>query len=251
MNHGNETSAAEWERQREQLSAFLDGELSEGERIALERHLQGCAACQRSLAELRQVRALLRALPVPALPRAFTLPESGAVPESLRPAARRPAASAARLRLAGAAQSVGTLAAAVGLVVLLGSGIVGLSQSVRLSPTGAFSAGAPASNQAGGSSAQDRNTQRTPGNFSGGVTATPNGNATQSTAVDRGATPTPTPTATPSPTPTESASPARHSFGVEPPSVPVVPLTGAGLLVGGAGLALAGRSARRRMERRG
>ncbi len=250
MNHGNETSAAEWERQREQLSAFLDGELSEGERIALERHLQGCAACQRSLAELRQVRALLRALPVPALPRAFTLPESGAVPESLRPAARRPAASATRLRLAGAAQRVGTLAAAVGLVVLLGSGVVGLSQSVRLSPTGAFSAAAPASNQAGGSSAQDRNIQRTPGVFSGGAT-TPNGNATQSTAVDRGVTPTQTPTATPSPTPTESASPARHPFAVEPPSVPVVPLTGAGLLVGGAGLALAGRSARRRMERRG
>jgi negative regulator of sigma E activity len=250
MNHGNETSAAEWERQREQLSAFLDGELSEGERIALERHLQGCAACQHALAELRQVRALLRALPVPALPRAFTLPESGAVPESLRPAARRPAASAARLRLAGAAQGVGTLAAAVGLVILLGSGVVGLSQSVRLSPTGA-SVAAPSSNQAGGSSALDRNTQRTPGNFSGGVTATPNGNATQSTAVDRGATPTQTPTATPSPTPIESASPARNSFAVEPPSVPVVPLTGAGLLVGGAGLALAGRSARRRIERRG
>ena len=248
MNHGNETSAAEWERQREQLSAFLDGELSEGERIALERHLQGCAACQHALAELRQVRTLLRALPVPALPRAFTLPEPGAVPESLRPAARRPAASAARVRLAGAAQRVGTLAAAVGLVILLGSGIVGLSQSVRLSPTGA-SVGAPASNGASGSSAQDRNSQRTPGVFSGGAT-TPNGNATQSPAVDRGATLTPTPTATPSPSPTESASPARHSFGVAPPAVPVVPLTGAGLLVGGAGVALAGRSARRRLERR-
>jgi Putative zinc-finger len=249
MIHGNETSAAEWERQREQLSALLDGELSEGERIALERHLQGCAACQRELAELREVRALLRALPVPALPRSFTLPESGAVPESLRPAPRRPAASAARLRLAGAAQGVGTLAAAVGLVVLLGSGVVGLSQSVRLSPAGA-SVAAPSSNQAGGSSAQDRNSQRTPGVFSGGAT-TPNGNATPSTAVDGGVTPTQTPTATPSPTPTESASPARHPFAAEPPSVPVVPLTGAGLLVGGAGLALAGRSARRRMVRRG
>jgi len=247
MNHGNETSAAEWERQREQLSAFLDGELSAGERIALERHLQGCAVCQRALAELRQVRALLRALPVPALPRSFTLPESGAVPESLRPAPRRPAASAARL--AGAAQGVGTLAAAVGLVVLLGSGVVGLSQSVRLSPTGA-SVAAPSSNGAGGSSASNRDTNRTPGVFSGGAT-TPNGNAAQSTAVGRGETPTPTPTATPSPAPTESASPARHPFAAEPPSVPVVPLTGAGLLVGGAGLALAGRSARRRMERRG
>src|SRR5258705_477203 len=178
MNHGNETSAAEWERQREQLSAFLDGELSEGERVALERHLQRCAACQRALAELRQVRALLRALPVPALPRSFTLPDSGAVPESLRPAARRPATSAARLRLAGAAQRVGTLAAAVGLVFLLGSGIVGLSQSVRLSPPGA-SGGAPASNQSGASSAQNRDTQRTPGVFSGSATVTPHGSSTQ------------------------------------------------------------------------
>src|SRR5260221_12393574 len=116
MNHGNETSAAGLERQREQVSALLDGEVSEGERIALERHLQGCAVCQRALAELRQVRALLRALPVPALPRAFTLPESSAVPESLRPAARRPAASAPRPRLAGAPPPPGTLAPAGGLV---------------------------------------------------------------------------------------------------------------------------------------
>src|SRR5260370_36626675 len=111
MNHGNDTSTAEWKRQREQLSAFLDGELSESERVALELHLAGCAACQRALGELRQVRALLRALPVPVLPRSFTLPESGAVPEPLRPAARRPAASAARLRLAGTAQRIGTVAA--------------------------------------------------------------------------------------------------------------------------------------------
>ncbi|HZC76171.1 MAG TPA: hypothetical protein VE258_00400, partial [Ktedonobacterales bacterium] len=178
-----------------------------------------------------------------------TLPESGAVPESLRPAPRRPAANATRLRLAGAAQRVGALAAAVGLVVLLGSGIVGLSQNFS-HVGGASSAAASYNSQAGGSSAQNRDTQRTPGVFSGGATVTPNGNATQATAADRGATPTPTPTATPSPSPTEGASPARHSFGVEPPAVPVVPLTGAGLLVGGAGLALAGRSARRRIERR-
>src|SRR5258708_34162490 len=123
MNHGNETSAAEWERQREQLSAFLDGELSEGERIALERHLQGCAACQRSLAELRQVRALLRTLPVPALPRSFTLPDSGAVPETPRPPPRRPAASAPRPRPAGAAQREGTLAPPVGLTGPLRTGL--------------------------------------------------------------------------------------------------------------------------------
>jgi hypothetical protein len=142
---------------------------------------------------------------------------------------------------------VGTLAAAVGLVVLLGSGIVGFSQSVRLSPTGA-SVAAPASNQSGASSAQNRDTQRTPGVFSGSATVTPHGSSTQATAVDRGATPTPT--ATPSPTPTERASPAGHGLVAEPASVPVVPLTGAGLLVGGAGLALVGRSARRRIERR-
>jgi anti-sigma factor RsiW len=44
------------------LSEYLDGELTDGERIALEAHLQGCAECSRVLADLRQVVAGARML---------------------------------------------------------------------------------------------------------------------------------------------------------------------------------------------
>ena len=63
-----------WEQQREQLSALLDNQLDAQERAALEAHLRDCAECQAELASLRQTRAVLRALPQPALPRNFTLP---------------------------------------------------------------------------------------------------------------------------------------------------------------------------------
>jgi anti-sigma factor RsiW len=41
----------------DRLSEYLDGELPDGERIALEAHLQGCGECSVILAELRQVVA--------------------------------------------------------------------------------------------------------------------------------------------------------------------------------------------------
>ena len=44
------------------LSEYLDGELTDGERIALEAHLQGCGECSRVLADLRQVVARARML---------------------------------------------------------------------------------------------------------------------------------------------------------------------------------------------
>jgi hypothetical protein len=44
------------------LSEYLDGELSDGERIALEAHLQGCHDCPTVLAELRQVVSRARTL---------------------------------------------------------------------------------------------------------------------------------------------------------------------------------------------
>jgi hypothetical protein len=41
----------------DRLSEYLDDELTDGERIALEAHLQGCAECAAVLADLRQVTA--------------------------------------------------------------------------------------------------------------------------------------------------------------------------------------------------
>ncbi len=45
---------------RENLSAYLDGELPPGERLSLESHLTGCAECSRELAELKRVSAIVK-----------------------------------------------------------------------------------------------------------------------------------------------------------------------------------------------
>jgi hypothetical protein len=46
----------------DRLSEYLDDELTDGERIALEAHLQGCGECAAVLADLRQVTARARRL---------------------------------------------------------------------------------------------------------------------------------------------------------------------------------------------
>jgi anti-sigma factor RsiW len=51
----------------ERLSEYVDGELENGERVALEAHLQGCAECSRVVGDLRRVvrraRTLKRQVP--------------------------------------------------------------------------------------------------------------------------------------------------------------------------------------------
>ena len=82
----------DWEQQREQLSALLDNELDEQERAELETHLPTCVECRAELESLRRTKALVRALPQPALPRSFALPlEAASLPEQrLETAAARP-----------------------------------------------------------------------------------------------------------------------------------------------------------------
>lgn len=46
---------------RENLSAYLDGELPQGERLALETHMAGCPECRAELAQLKAVSGLLKA----------------------------------------------------------------------------------------------------------------------------------------------------------------------------------------------
>ena len=60
----------------ERLSAYVDGQLAARERQRVERHLRGCVACRRDLAELRAVVAMLRRAPARPLPRSFALPLS-------------------------------------------------------------------------------------------------------------------------------------------------------------------------------
>ena len=66
----------------EQLSAYLDGQLSSGELSECDTHVETCQQCQQMLAELRETVALLHALPQPTLPRSFTLPPISLSPVS-------------------------------------------------------------------------------------------------------------------------------------------------------------------------
>ncbi|HEV8255090.1 MAG TPA: anti-sigma factor [Vicinamibacteria bacterium] len=50
----------------EQLSAYLDGELPDAERAAIEAHLRTCGACTRAVAEMRAIDAASRTLPLEA-----------------------------------------------------------------------------------------------------------------------------------------------------------------------------------------
>jgi hypothetical protein len=70
---------------REDLSAYLDGQLSEREKRRLEEHLSLCAGCRRELDELRAVVEAVRSLAAAPVPRSFAI-EPAAAP---RPAAAR------------------------------------------------------------------------------------------------------------------------------------------------------------------
>ena len=56
------------ERCREELSAWLDGELSRGRAAEIRAHLDGCAACSGHLAQLRRVSEDVRSLPRETMP---------------------------------------------------------------------------------------------------------------------------------------------------------------------------------------
>lgn len=60
-------------RDVEQLSAFLDGQLSQADTTRLETHIKSDPGLEEALANLRQTRAMLRRTPKRRLPRNFTL----------------------------------------------------------------------------------------------------------------------------------------------------------------------------------
>ena len=57
----------------EMLSDYVDGELPEAERIALEAHLQGCYSCTEELESLRATVLMLRRMPEVEAPRSFRI----------------------------------------------------------------------------------------------------------------------------------------------------------------------------------
>ena len=61
---------------RDDLSAYIDGQLDTRRREAVESHLAGCASCRQELEELRVVAGLLRRVSQAEAPRSFTLTEA-------------------------------------------------------------------------------------------------------------------------------------------------------------------------------
>lgn len=64
----------------EQLSAFLDQQLTRAEQASCNIHLQDCKPCQSVLDDLRQTVHLLRSLPQLEVPRSFALPADFNIP---------------------------------------------------------------------------------------------------------------------------------------------------------------------------
>jgi hypothetical protein len=76
-------------RFRRDLSAYVDGVLSERTRRRLEAHLDSCQACRQELAELRATVEALGSLPMAEVPRSFTLAAAPVAEVRPRPASRR------------------------------------------------------------------------------------------------------------------------------------------------------------------
>jgi hypothetical protein len=102
-------------RFRDQLSAYIDGELEAAAAERLEAHLAACEGCRLELEQLRVTAVALRDLPEAEAPRSFTLsPKATRLGESPeRAAARRP------LTRATAPLALGMRLAAAGVAVAL------------------------------------------------------------------------------------------------------------------------------------
>lgn len=85
-------------RWREQVDAYVDGELVIGEARNLERHLAGCQQCSVRVGQARAMKALLSEIPQAPAPRSFRLtPEMVSEPLRPRSAPAKPATTAFRV----------------------------------------------------------------------------------------------------------------------------------------------------------
>ena len=102
---------------RADLSAYLDGELSQRATRKLESHLATCPGCTAELEGLRETRATLRSLPEMPAPRSFTLTPEMA--RDARPARLAPEPRPLQPIVSGLRMASGGLAAALAVVVVI------------------------------------------------------------------------------------------------------------------------------------
>ncbi|HEY3107333.1 MAG TPA: zf-HC2 domain-containing protein, partial [Chloroflexota bacterium] len=114
---------------RDELSAYLDGELEPAGRQAVDDHLAGCAECRAELDGLRQTRDLLRAVRPVAPPRSFAITAEMA-------AAARPVPLTLPPRQSGTFRALrnATGAAAAMFVALMMVNLIGYSTPVLAPP---------------------------------------------------------------------------------------------------------------------
>lgn len=131
----------------EQLSAFLDGQLSPAEQAQYNAHIESCQQCQGAQASLRQTVALLQAIPHPPLPRSFALPAG--VTYLQEPAVRQgettrtPARRRWPYYVQRSLRAMSTIAAVIGFIFLLSGVLPMLIHSGGTMSTSSGSTNAP------------------------------------------------------------------------------------------------------------
>lgn len=244
-------------RLRELLSSYLDGQVTEAERLQVEAHLESCAACRVEVEQLQGVVSLLRRMPQLVPRRPLAVERTAAAPRGiprylwgLRTAA---ATAAAALALVVAADLSGVLPGDPG-----GMGLAPAERAEQAAPTGPEGPAGP-QGPAGPTIAMQESETETERNVTrvvereSALTAEEKADAEaeevqaaavaeeRSTPAEDAAT-TPTPAPTPAPTPTATSAVAPPGLVASQPSapsnayLPAVEGSLAGLLVALAGL---------------
>lgn len=193
----------------EQLSAFVDKQLSPDEQAVFDAHLSTCPQCQRKLADLRLTVGLLRALPQEEVPRSFVLP----APVQERPARRAavvtPVARQRRVwpnALQRTIRTVSTLAAVLALIFIISGVVQPLHFGGGASTTASEAGPAIPNKEASGAS-------------KGPITPRVSGTAV-SGQDERAKTPQPAQTPTPTPTPGTSIASGSGPPADQTPALP-------------------------------
>jgi anti-sigma factor RsiW len=229
----------------EQLSAYIDRQLSQQEQVECEAHLQRCRECRSILAELRQTASLLHELPQPELPRSFVLPahqlsvveggdrtetssrtvSEGQVsytPQQHRSSSARTATRKGRSwqsYLRSSTRVISTIAAVLGIFIVTSTLLLSLPHGGASTASSGSAVNAPAFSSASDQAATQR-TQVAQPPSAAGPAHNPHGTAT---SAQPGISSTPVNNASPAPVPEPQTAPPNGQQSSAPaPSVPLI-----------------------------